>query len=172
MRRWIITSDGAVAIAGGKILAVGAAGDIIRAHPGAQIETYPHHLIMAGFVDCHAHYPQTGIIASYGAQLLEWLAKYTFPEEAKFGDPGYAGAIAGLFLDELLRNGTTTVSAYCTSHPASVDAFFAAAQARGMCAAAGKVMMDRNAPDPCSTPPSAAMTSSRRCSRAGMGGTG
>jgi guanine deaminase len=139
--------DGAVAIAGGKILAVGAAGDVIRAHPGAGVESYPHHIIMAGFVDCHAHYPQTGIIASYGAQLLEWLTKYTFPEEARFGDPRYAERIANQFIGELLRNGTTTVSAYCTSHPVSVDAFFTAAQARGMCVAAGKVMMDRNAPD-------------------------
>jgi guanine deaminase len=139
--------DGAVAIGGGKILAVGAAGDIIRAHPGAEVESYPHHIIMAGFVDCHAHYPQTGIIASYGEQLLEWLAKYTFPEESKFGDPAYAAAVAELFVDELLRNGTTTVSAYCTSHPTSVDAFFTAAEARGMCVAAGKVLMDRNAPD-------------------------
>ena len=140
-------TDGAVAIAGGKIIAVGPAGDIIAAHPQATIETYPHHLIMAGFVDCHAHYPQTGIIASYGEQLLEWLNKYTFPEECKFGDPAYAERIASLFLDELLRNGTTTVCAYCTTHPGSADAFFTAAQARGMCVAAGKVMMDRHAPD-------------------------
>jgi guanine deaminase len=141
-----IHADGAVAISGGKILAVGAAGDILRDHPQATVESWSHHVIMAGFVDCHAHYPQTGIIASYGEQLLQWLTKYTFPEEAKFGDPAYAERIAGLFLDELLRNGTTTVSAYCTSHPGSVEAFFAAAEARGMCVAGGKVLMDRNAP--------------------------
>jgi guanine deaminase len=140
-------ADGAVAIAGGKILATGPAGDVIRGHPGAAMETYPHHIIMAGFVDCHAHYPQTGMIASYGAQLLEWLTRYTFPEESKFGDEAYAGRLAALFLDEVLRNGTTTVCSYCTSHPGSVDAFFTAAEARGMCVAGGKVMMDRNAPD-------------------------
>ena len=140
-------ADGAVAIVEGKILAVGAAADIMRAHPDAAVENYPHHVIMAGFVDCHAHYPQTGMIASYGEQLLEWLTRYTFPEEAKFSDPAYAERIAAVFLDELLRNGTTTVSAYCTSHPGSVDAFFAAAEARGMCVAGGKVMMDRNAPE-------------------------
>jgi guanine deaminase len=140
-------ADGAVAIAGGKILATGPAGDVIRGHPGAAMETYPHHIIMAGFVDCHAHYPQTGMIASYGAQLLEWLTRYTFPEESKFGDEAYAGRLAALFLDEVLRNGTTTVCSYCTSHPGSVDAFFMAAEARGMCVAGGKMMMDRNAPD-------------------------
>ena len=64
-------------------------------------------LIAPGFVDCHAHYPQTGIIASYGAQLLEWLNKYTFPEESRFGDPAYARAAARAFFDEELRNGIT-----------------------------------------------------------------
>jgi guanine deaminase len=142
-----IHADGAVAIGAGKILSVGPAGDIIRDNPGSPVETYPHHIIMAGFVDCHAHYPQTGMIASYGEQLLQWLVKYTFPEEAKFADPAYAERIAGLFLGELLRNGTTTVSAYCTSHPGSVDAFFTAAERLGMCVAGGKVLMDRTAPD-------------------------
>lgn len=142
-----VHADGAVAIADGRILAVGPAADIMRAYPQAAVETYPHHIIMAGFVDCHAHYPQTGIIASYGEQLLEWLARYTFPEEAKFGDPAYAERIAAIFLDTLLANGTTSVCAYCTSHPGSVDAFFVAAEVRGMCVAAGKVMMDRGAPD-------------------------
>jgi guanine deaminase len=140
-------TDGAVAIAGGKIIAVGPASDIIRSYPAATVETYPHHIIMAGFVDCHAHYPQTLMIASYGEQLLEWLTRYTFPEEANFADPAYAERVAALFLDELLRNGTTTVSAYCTMHPGSVDALFAAAKARGMWTAAGKMMMDNNAPD-------------------------
>lgn len=142
-----IHADGAVAIAEGRILAAGPAGDIARAYPGAAVEHYPRHVIMAGFVDCHAHYPQTGIIASHGEQLLEWLAKYTFPEECRFGDPAYARAVAEVFLDTLLANGTTSVSAYCTSHAGSVDAFFTAAEARGMRAAAGKVMMDRGAPD-------------------------
>jgi guanine deaminase len=139
--------DGAVAVAGGKIVAAGPAGDILRAYPGAEVTAYPNHLIMAGFIDCHAHYPQTGMIASYGEQLLEWLTTYTFPEEVKFADPSYAEMTASFFLDELIRNGTTTVSAYCTSHPVSVDAFFTAAKTRGMCVAAGKVLMDRNAPD-------------------------
>ena len=80
---------------------------------------------MAGFVDCHVHYPQCEVIASYGEQLLEWLNRYTFPAEQKFADPDYASAMAGHFLDEALRNGTTTASVYCTVHPQSVDAFFA-----------------------------------------------
>ena len=51
------------------------------------------------------------------------------------------------FCDELLRNGTTTSAVFATIHPESVDAIFSAAQKRSMCLIAGKVMMDRNAPD-------------------------
>ena len=40
----------------------------------------------------------------------------------------HARAVAGFFLDELLRCGTTTAMVYCTVHPESVDAFFAAAR--------------------------------------------
>jgi guanine deaminase len=140
-------ADGAVAIAGGKILEVGEAAAVIARHLGAEVETYARHLIMAGFVDSHVHYPQIDIIASYGEQLLAWLEKYTFPAEARFGDRGHADQAANRFLDECLRNGVTTASVYCTVHPTSVDAFCTAAQQRGFCMAAGKVMMDRNARD-------------------------
>ena len=142
----VFDSDGAVVIEGGLISAVGTAYEVLSHYPGIEVEHFPGHLVMAGFVDAHIHYPQTGIIASYGAQLMEWLAKYTFPEELKFADPAYAATIAEIFLDEIVRNGTTTASIYCTVHPESVDAIFAAAQARGLRIVAGKSMMDRNAP--------------------------
>ena len=140
------SSDGAVLIADGVIEQVGSAQSIVDNNPQVPVERYQDDLIMAGFVDCHVHYPQHEIIASYGEQLLEWLNKYTFPAELKFGDPDYARQTAEFFLDECLRNGTTTASVYATVHPESVDALFAAGAARGMCLATGKVMMDRNAP--------------------------
>jgi guanine deaminase len=140
-------SDGAVIIQYGKIMEVGDAAEILPRYPGIGVDSYAGDLIMAGFVDCHAHYPQTGIIASYGAQLLEWLEKYTFPEEAKFSDPAYAAATAEAFLDETLRNGITTVSVYCSSHPVSADVLFAAAQRRQLRIIGGKCMMDRNCPE-------------------------
>jgi guanine deaminase len=139
-------SDGAVVIRAGKILEVGEAAALLARYPGIEVESYAGDLIMAGFVDCHAHYPQIEVIASYGAQLLEWLEKYTFPAESKFFDPAYAQATAEIFLDETLRNGVTTSSVYCSSHPASVDALFTAAQKHGLRLAGGKCMMDRNCP--------------------------
>ena len=139
-------SDGAVVVDGGIVVDTGTASTVLARHPGIRVDHYPGKLIMAGFVDCHIHYPQTRVIASYGAQLIEWLNTYTFPAELAFADPDHAAAIAELFFAEVLRNGTTTVSSYCTVHPQSVEAFFSAASARNMRVAAGKVLMDRNAP--------------------------
>lgn len=141
------SEDGAVVISSGKIIEVGPAHEVLPRHPGIEVERHDGRLIMAGFVDSHVHYPQLGIIASYGEQLLEWLNKYTFPAESRFSDPSLARASAETYLDMCLANGITTASVYCTTHPASVDAFFAAAGARGMRMVAGKVMMDRNAPE-------------------------
>ena len=140
-------SAGGVLIAGGHIMAVGHGVDLRTAHPQARIVDHGDALLMAGFVDAHVHYPQTRIIASWGKRLIDWLNLYTFPEEMRFGDPAYAADVAGRYLDLTLAHGTTTVCSYATIHPASVDAFFTAAQARGQRVVAGKTCMDRNAPD-------------------------
>ena len=141
------STHGGVLIDNGVITAV-AEGDVLRSqHPDAQMVDYGDALISAGFVDAHMHYPQTGIIASWGKQLIDWLNTYTFPEEARFADPAYAAAGAAQTLDLALAHGTTTVTSFCTIHPASVDALFTAAEERGMAIVAGKTCMDRNAPD-------------------------
>jgi len=140
-------SAGAVHMADGIIRAVGPAEPVLAGAPGVPVVDHGDYLISAGFVDCHAHYPQLPIIASYGEQLLEWLETYTFPCESTFHDKDHARVAAEFFLAEALRNGTTTACAYATVHPESVDAFFEAAEARGLRMACGKVLMDRNAPE-------------------------
>ncbi|QDC10506.1 guanine deaminase [Oceanicola sp. D3] len=140
-------SRGAILLRGGKIAEVGPAARLGEAHPTARRVDYGAALLLPGFVDAHAHYPQTGIIASWGKRLIDWLEGYTFPEESRFSDALYAATIAGRYLDLAIANGTTTVASFCTSHPESVTAFFQAAQARGMAVVGGKVAMDRNAPE-------------------------
>ena len=125
------STRGGVLIDGGHIVAVGEASDLRRAHPEARVTDYGQRLISAGFIDAHAHYPQTAIIASWGKRLIDWLNTYTFPEEMRFGDPAYAADVAGRYLDLTLSHGTTTVCSYCTIHPESVDAIFTAARTRG-----------------------------------------
>ena len=139
--------DGLLIIEDGRIAKSGAAAALLPELPaGARVDEYPDCLVLPGLIDTHIHYPQTQVIASYGAQLLEWLHRYTFVEEQKFADSGHAARVAGFFLDELLRNGTTTAAVYCTVHPASVEAFFAESERRNTRMIAGKVMMDRDAP--------------------------
>ncbi len=139
--------DGLVIMRGGTIEAVGEARHLMPTLPdGAAVDHHPRHLVMPGFIDTHIHYPQTRVIGSYGAQLLDWLQTYTFPAEERLRDEGHAATTARFFLDELLRNGTTTAAVYCTVHPSSVDAFFVESERRGTRMIAGKVMMDRNAP--------------------------
>jgi guanine deaminase len=138
------SARGGVLVEGGLIRAVGEADALRRAHPQAAVTDCGAHLLSAGFVDAHVHYPQTAIIASWGKRLIDWLNAYTFPEEMRFSDPAHATEIAGRYFDLTLSNGTTTVCSYCTIHPESVDAFFAEAQARGLRAFAGKTCMDRD----------------------------
>ncbi|MCC6001766.1 MAG: guanine deaminase [Pararhodobacter sp.] len=138
---------GGVLVQDGMIAALGKAEVLRAAHPQAVVHDHGKALISAGFVDAHVHYPQTGIIASWGKRLIDWLNGYTFPEEMRFADPAHAARMAGTCLDLMLANGTTTACSYATIHPESVDAFLGAAQARGMRVMAGKTCMDRNAPD-------------------------
>ena len=119
-------SDAIVAFAGGRITHFGPAATVKSAlPPGTYIKEYGRDaLILPGFIDCHVHYPQTQIIGAHGEQLLDWLEKYTFVAEQQFSDVSHARAVAEVFLDECLRNGTTTMATFCTVHAHSVDAFF------------------------------------------------
>ncbi len=135
---------GGVLVRDGRIAAVGDGATLRAAHPEAVVRDYGRDLILPGFVDAHMHYPQTGIIASWGKRLIDWLNAYTFPEEMRFKDPAYAREVAERTLDLALLHGTTTLCSFCTIHPGSVDAFFEAAEARGMRVAAGRTCMDRD----------------------------
>ena len=138
---------GGILIDGQFIKKVGKFSILQSQYPQAEIYDYGENLISSGFIDCHMHYPQTGIIASYGKRLLDWLNEYTFPEEKKFNDINYARNIASLTLDLCIKNGTTTLASFCTTSINSVDAIFDQAQKRKMCVIAGKTCMDRNAPE-------------------------
>lgn len=119
----------------------------IEAEQYQAIEDKRGKLIIPGFIDTHIHYPQTQMIAAYGEQLLEWLQTYTFPTEKQFEDKAYAEKISRFFINELLKNGTTSALVFGTVHPQSVDALFEEAYDKNMRLIAGKVMMDRHAPD-------------------------
>lgn len=140
--------DAVVVITDGLITDLGPAAEVLGRLPdGVVPEHYPDAIISAGFIDTHVHYPQTEMIGAYGEQLLEWLNTYTFVAEQRFASPEHAERIAKVFLRELLRAGTTTAVVYCTVHPQSVDAFFTESSRFNTRMVAGKVLMDRNAPE-------------------------
>ena len=138
--------NGTLLIEDGHVAACGPAKSV-QVPENTDIHDLGDKLIVPGFIDTHIHYPQVDIIASYGTQLLDWLERYTFPEEARYDDAALGQATASFFLDELLNNGTTTALVFGTVHPESVDAFFTEAAARRLRMICGKVMMDRNAPE-------------------------
>ncbi len=131
----------------GLIKTVGKAEDLMGQLGDVDITQYENKLIMPGFIDTHIHYPQVDVIASYGEQLLDWLNNYTFPTELQFKDPEFARETASFFLDELLKNGTTSALVFGAVFKESVDAFFEESSKRNTRMICGKVMMDRNAPD-------------------------
>jgi guanine deaminase len=140
-------ADGVLMVRDGRVAALGHAAELLALVPAdATVTDYRGKLIVPGFVDTHVHYAQTDIIASYGAQLLDWLERYTFAAEAAFADADHAAEVAQFFIKELLRNGTTTAMVFATTHRNSVDAIFEAANARALRLVAGKVLMDRNVP--------------------------
>ena len=140
--------DGLLVIKNGLVEAVGNAQELLATLAAdIKVTQYDNGLIMPGFIDTHVHYPQAEMIASYGAQLLEWLDNYTFPEDKQFADIEHGKRVAEFFLTQLLDAGTTTALVFGTVHKESVEAFFTIAQQKKLRMICGKVLMNQNCPD-------------------------
>jgi guanine deaminase len=137
--------DGSVAVdADGRIDSVGPF-DAWRAPEGAPspLDLRPH-VLLPGMVDLHAHLPQlpnAGL--GYGLDLLTWLDRYIFPMERRFDTAEGADSLAPAAFRAFAAAGTTTLLAYGAVYKASMDGAFRAAEAHGIRAILGKVMMDR-----------------------------
>ena len=155
--------DGVLLIDDGMVVEVGAAEYLLpQLSDAIPVEDFRGKTIVPGFIDCHVHFSQLQIMASYGEQLLDWLNRYAYPEEMRFADADYAQQIASAFVDGLLRNGTTSALVFATVHPQSVDAIFAAAAAKNMRLVAGKVLMDINCPEALRDTPETAYQDSKQ----------
>jgi guanine deaminase len=130
-----------------RVQAVGSWRDLAPQYAHLKVEHLPGRILAPGFVDMHIHCPQVDVIGSPADGLLPWLENYTFPQESRFAEPAHAAEVAAFFLDELARNGVTTALSFATSHPASVNALFEAAEARSLRLITGKCLMDRHSPD-------------------------
>lgn len=140
--------DGLLIVQDGHVKSAGDYNALKAAIPrDAKVVRYPKGIIVPGFIDTHIHYPQTDMIAAdNGGELLDWLNQYTFPFENKMKDKQYSVDTANFFINELLRNGTTTANVFASTYPQSVDALFTAAEKKHMRIISGLVLSDRNVP--------------------------
>jgi len=139
--------DGLLVVKDGVIEDFGTFADVSRRHPDLSVTHLQNRLILPGFIDGHIHFPQVRVLGAYGAQLLDWLQAWIFPEELKYSDREYASVAARHFFDALLAGGTTTCLAFTTSSPVSTEAFFDEAARRDMRVITGLTGIDRFAPD-------------------------
>ncbi len=159
---YIHHEKGAVVIGDdGKILWVGELVTLPQEYHELDRTDHGESLILPGFVDAHLHFPQYRMIAAYGENLLDWLERYTFPEEMRYGDPKFAKRAAKLFIDELFNHGITSCLAFSTIHPEALDALFEEAQSRSMAMISGKSKMDCNAPSGLTDTPQSGYDQSR-----------
>lgn len=153
-RAFEVFDDGLLVVENGRVTALGPYDALRHTLPTDSLADLTIHrhdpdrsLIIPGMVDTHVHMPQLDMIGAYGAQLLDWLNTYTFPTEHKCADKTHADVLAQVFVDQLLAHGTTSALVFATVHAHSADAVFTAARARDMRLVAGKVLMNRHAPD-------------------------
>ena len=139
---------GAVVVAGnGRIVWRGHAARTPERYRSLPVDDHGEALVLPGFIDAHIHYPQYRMLAAPGKDLLDWLNRFTFPEERRYAVPAHARTAAETFLDRLVRHGTTAAVVFSTVHRSATETLFAAAERRHLAIVSGKTMMDRNAPE-------------------------
>jgi guanine deaminase len=139
--------DGALLLEGLRIADAGRFEELAARHAGVEVRDLRPCWILPGLMDLHVHLPQYAAVAMDGLELLPWLETHIFPSEARFADARVATSAAGRFFADALAWGTTTAVVYGTVHAEATDAAFQVAEACGIRAAMGKVMMDRHAPE-------------------------
>lgn len=139
-----VIEDGAVAIEGGRIVAVGKSGDITRRYAAGEVIDARGRAVIPGLINGHTHIPMTlfrGIADDL--DLNEWLTKYIFPAEAKNVTEEFVRAGAQLGLAEMIRGGTTT---YCDMYYFE-DAIAEETERAGVRGLLGETVIDFPVPD-------------------------
>lgn len=144
---YVYLEDGILIVEAGKITAVDSYANLKNKLENIDVIDYSDNLITPGFIDTHQHATQSGIVAAYGEKLLEWLQNYVFPRESIYRNKESARQDLTFFLNQLLRNGTTTAVSYGPLFYDAADIFFEELHKRNMRFITGNILMDINAPD-------------------------
>ncbi|KTD43248.1 guanine deaminase [Legionella quateirensis] len=145
--QYVYIEDGLLIIESGKIVEAGTYSDLKNKIKDIKLVNYAGKLITPGFIDTHQHASQSAIVAAYGEKLLEWLENYVFPAESTYIDDEHARNDLNFFLDQLLKNGTTTAVSYGPLFYSASDIFFEELTSRNMRFITGNILMDINSPD-------------------------
>lgn len=139
-----VIEDGAVAIKGDKIVAVGKRSEIVRKYRAKQTINAAGKAVVPGLINTHTHVPMAlfrGIADDM--DLQEWLTKFIFPAEAKNVNEAFVRAGTRLGLAEMIKGGTTT---YCDMYYFE-DAIADETKRAGMRGVLGETILDFPAPD-------------------------
>ena len=136
-------ADCGLAVVDGVIVQRGPFARVKAARPDDEVVDLTGGLLLPGLVDTHVHFPQVRVIGGLGMPLLDWLSECALPEEARMADAGYARAVAGEFVDGLLRAGTTTALVFGAHFAPAVDSLFERAAEVGLRISSGLVVSDR-----------------------------
>lgn len=134
-----ITENGYIVVRGGKVT------EITREYNGNDVIDYGNSIVIPGLCDMHVHGPQYAMTGmGLDMELLPWLQTYTFPEESKYSDAGYAKEVYERFAKALVQAGTTRACVFGTIHTDTVLLLMDILERSGITAYVGKVNMDRN----------------------------
>ena len=107
---------------------------------------YEGALIFPGMVDLHVHAPQYAFRGMcMDLELMDWLNRYTFPEEEKYEDLEYAKKAYSMFVDALKNGATTRSCIFATRHRYATELLMELMEDSGLVSYVGKVNMDREA---------------------------
>lgn len=136
--------DGAVAVKGGKIVAVDTSAEILKKYSSRQVVNAKGKFVIPGLINTHTHVPM-GLFRGLGndLDLQQWLTQYIFPGEGKNVDEGFVRAGTRLGLAEMIRSGTTT---YCDMYYFE-DAIADETQKANMRGVLGETVIDFPVPD-------------------------
>lgn len=137
-------ANGAIAVKGNTIVAVGTATQIDAAWKATETIDAHGGAILPGFVNAHTHVPMTlfrGIADD--RELMDWLTNFIFPAEAKNVDREFVRAGTRLAAAEMILSGTTT---FADMYYFEADVGREARKA-GLRCVAGETLIDFPAPD-------------------------
>ena len=104
-----VIPDGAVAIDGAKIVAVGTSDEIRASYEPAESINVRGQIILPGLINTHTHAPMVlyrGLADDLA--LMDWLTKYIFPVEKATVSPDFVRVGTRLAALEMIESGTTT----------------------------------------------------------------